>query len=105
MQSVSTGGYLTSSLVSPSRQAPLSKKQEVFLSGQSSGETVWAVEASVPTDRFKSHGNEVSHSCPLLLKHVHTQQWLACDKGLLGKSPFGREHEVYAFSHLALNKT
>ncbi len=86
-------------------QAPLSKKQEVFLAAQSSGDTVWCVEASTPTERFKCQGNQVRHSCPLLLKHVQTQQWLASDKGLNSKSPFGREQEVYAHSHLLLNKT
>lgn len=105
IQSVSYGGFLASTLVSPVNQAPLSKKQEVFLAQTASGETVWTVEASVPTERFKSQGNLVTHSCPLLIKHVHTQQWLASDKGLNSKSPFGREQEVYAHSHLLLNKT
>lgn len=71
---------------------------------QCTAESVWCLEHPDPAQRFKRSDTPVDLSCPVLLKHVYTQQWLASASHTL-TTGFGVEYEVYAHSHTSLSKT
>lgn len=85
-------------------ESSVSRHQEVSLHAFDSFNTVWVIDSFDPNDRFEREGEPVKAGEPILLRHCHTQQYLASDL-VVEKNDFGIEYEVSAHSFACLNKT
>ena len=81
-----------------------SRNQEASLHAIDSFNTVWIVDSFDPNDRFERQGEPVRAGEPILLRHCHTQQYLASDV-VVEKNDFGTEYEVSTHSFQCSNKT
>ena len=64
----------------------------------------WVIEAVDPNIRLEMQGQPVKANDPILIKHCHTQQFLASDCNVY-KTDFGNEFEAMVNSFCLLNKT
>lgn len=82
----------------------VSRQQEASLHACDSYNTQWVVDSCDPNDRFERQGEPVKAGEPILLRHCHTQQYLASDS-VVEKNDFGSEFEVSCHSFACQNKT
>jgi len=82
----------------------VSRLQEASLHACDSFNTVWVIDSFDPNDRYERQGEPVRAGEPILLRHCHTQQYLASDC-VVEKNDFGTEFEVSTNSFACLNKT
>ena len=86
--------------------SPVSNNQEASLHATDSFNTVWVIDSFDPNDRFERQGEPVRAGEPILIRHGHTQQYLAADSAAeIKKTDFGPEFEVSTHSHHFTNKT
>lgn len=81
-----------------------SRNQEASFHAIDSFNTVWVVDSFDPNERFERQGEPVRAGEPILLRHCHTQQYLASDV-VVEKNDFGTEYEVSTHSFHCPNKT
>lgn len=82
----------------------VSRLQEASLHACDSYNTQWVIDSFDPNDRFERQGEPVKAGEPILLRHCHTQQYLASDC-VVEKNDFGQEYEVSCHSFACQNKT
>jgi len=70
-----------------------SRHQEASLHACDSYNTQWIIDSFDPNDRFERQGEPVKAGEPILLRHCHTQHYLASDM-VVEKNDFGQEYEV-----------
>jgi dolichyl-phosphate-mannose--protein O-mannosyl transferase len=82
----------------------VSRNQEASLHAIETFNTVWVIDSCDPNDRFERQGEPVRAGDPILIRHCHTQQYLASDL-VVEKNDFGQEYEVSTHSFALANKT
>ncbi|EGR27077.1 hypothetical protein IMG5_201940 [Ichthyophthirius multifiliis] len=97
--------FISSCHITPQKSAKFSAKQEVCAINQDTISTVWVFEYSDPKLRFEMKGQPVNAHEPVLIKHVITNQWLACNDQIIYDNQYGLEYEIYCHSYLTHNKT
>lgn len=84
--------------------SPVSKFQEVVVTGKQTFDTVWEIEATDPNYRFEMSGEPVRANGPILIKHASTCHYLASDLVNV-KNDYGEEYEVSVHSYATNNKS
>lgn len=65
---------------------------------------IWVIEAVDPNTRLEKQGEPVRAGEPILIRHCHTQNFLASDCNVY-KNQFGNEYEAMVNNFCMLNKT
>jgi hypothetical protein len=84
--------------------SPVTRSQEVSMNAIDSFSNVWVIESVDPNYRLETQGQPVMASDPILIKHCHTQTYLASDINTY-KTDFGNEFEAMVNNFCMLNKT
>lgn len=63
------------------------------------------IDSPDPNDRFEMQGEIVQANQPILIRHVQTSVFLACDNAVKYKNEFGTEYESHCHNHSTNYKT
>lgn len=84
--------------------SPISRMQEVSMNAADGYSNVWVIESVDPNNRLEMYGQPVRAQDPILIRHAHTQTFLASDN-VVYKNEFGNECEAMVNNFCMLNKT
>eukprot|EP00742_Colponemidia_sp_Colp-10_P000862 GILJ01000935.1.p1 GENE.GILJ01000935.1~~GILJ01000935.1.p1 ORF type:complete len:483 (-),score=72.03 GILJ01000935.1:146-1594(-) len=96
--------FLHTESVSPLSFAKYSRHQEVSMFTRPVWDTVWQIEHANPAIRFEYEGQPVEVNAPIVIRHVHTANFLASDN-IVYRNDYGDEFEVACHTYLTTNKT
>lgn len=96
--------WLSSSSLNTTCYSPVSKSQEACLSSKDSFNNVWIIDHLDPNFRFEKQGEPILASDPVLIRHAHTNHYLAADLNRI-KNDYGVEFEVCVNSFASKNRS